>query len=108
MSGVVPATVSSLALEERTTALFVEAGDSSAARYRLVDFPGHHRLCRAPFRALSSYFPALKCIVVVVDATDSRGQYLRDVAECVSCCSVRCLTERERESVCVGAQAPST
>jgi hypothetical protein len=83
VSGVVPVTVSSLVTEEKTAKLFVDADDASAQKYRVVDHPGHHRLSRAPFRALASFIPALKCLVIVVDATDSRGAYLRDVAEYV-------------------------
>lgn len=82
-AGVVPETVSSLAAEERVTKLFVDADDSSATKYRLVDQPGHHRLSRAPFRSLATHMLALKGLVVVIDSTDSRSSYLRDVAECV-------------------------
>lgn len=83
VAGVVPVTVSSLVTEEKFTKLFVDADDVSAQKYRIVDHPGHHRLSRAPFRALANFIPALKCLIVVVDATDSRGAHLRDVAECV-------------------------
>lgn len=82
-SGVAPTTVSSLSLSEKVCKLFADAEDPAASRLRFVDFPGHHRLSRAPFRALDTILGGVKCIIIVLDASDTRGAYLRDVSECV-------------------------
>ena len=79
--GSVPETVSSINVTEKRAKLHSEAADDSAPTYRFVDLPGHHSLCRSPFRSLTPYLSSLRCIVVVVDSTNSQRSHFHDVAE---------------------------